>query len=157
MAVDPQRNRVTLENPAVLEREHVEAVRLRLGVALLDAVDKGLGIDQLALHVLDQTPPPRGIVVLGDKCRGKLPDLLESAIVRDDLAVEIDDEDAVCRGLQRRLEHRNGERIRAPTGFLRPRLRLRLLREGRATGRHAPNLWVQAPVTRLTGDGVASA
>ena len=144
-AVQTQRNRVPLENSPVLEVQHVEAVGLRLGVALLNAVHKELRIHELVLDVLDQPPPAAEVVVSGNQRRLQLPDFLEAAVVGDDLAIQIDDQDPVGGGFECGLQDGARERIDDSTGFLRPRLRL-----GRTLS-HGPNLWVGARVTSLTG------
>src|SRR5207247_3093263 len=98
-----QRNMVPLENPAVLEREDVEAVGLGRGIPLFDAIDEEFRIHELVLHVLDQAAATGGVVIGGDERCRNAPHFLEVSIVRDDLAAQVDDENAVGGGFQRRL------------------------------------------------------
>jgi len=144
-AVQSQRNRIPLDHPAVFEVENVEAVGLRFGVPLLNAIDEKLRIDELRLHVLDQVAASRRVAVGGDHRRRQVPDLLKAAVVGDDLPIQIDDQHSIRRGLERGLQDRDGQRIDGSTGFLRPRLRLG------PVFRHGPNVRVAARVTSLTG------
>ena len=141
MAVHPQGEGVALQDPAVLEVEDVETVRFRVGVALSDARYEGVRIGELVLDVRDEG---RGIAG-GDLLGGEPPHFLKAAIMRNDPAFVVDDQDPIRRRFERGLQHGHGEGVGHPTGFLRPRLRL-----GTACG-HGPNLRVPAPVTRLTG------
>ena len=80
-----------------------------------------------------------------DRLTAQLKDLLEAAVVGDDLPVEVDDQNPVGGGLERRLQDGDRQGIDDPTGFLRPRSSLRTALW------HGPNLRVSGPVTNLTG------
>ncbi len=103
-AVQPQRNRIPLEHAPVLEREDIETVRLRLGIPLLNPIHEQVWIRELVLHVRDQTPAARGIVVGGDELGRQVPHLLEVAVVRNDFPDQIDHQDPVGGRFERRLK-----------------------------------------------------
>ena len=55
--------------------------------------------------MLDQAPPTAGVIIGSDQGRRQVPHLFEVAIVRHDLAVEIDHQNAVGGGFKGRLKH----------------------------------------------------
>jgi len=134
--LEAERNRVALQHAPVRESQDVEAVGLGFGVPFLNPIHEQLRIDELVADMFDETPAPARVVVGGDQRRRQAPHLFEVTIVRYDVAVEIDHEDAVGGRFEDGLEHRNGQRIRDSTGFLRPWLRLGLLGGGGSACRH---------------------
>ena len=99
--IDPQRNRIALEDPAVLERQDVGAFGVRRGVQLANLLDKLLRVDELLLHMPNQL----AVVLRGDQVGRDAPHLFEAAIVRYHATIQIDNQDAVRRGFERRLEN----------------------------------------------------
>ncbi len=99
-AVEPLGHRVALEDPAVLELEHVEALGFGIGVKLLDAGRELLGVLELIEDVLQRLRVFSGL----EQDRRDPPHLREALVAGEDLAAGVDDQDAVGRGFQGRLE-----------------------------------------------------
>ncbi len=101
-ALDVLRLRVALEDAAVLEGQHIEALRVRIGVELLHLLDEAVGIAQLREHVRDG----QRVVARVEDLPREAPLPGELAVVGEDLAAVIDHQDAVGGGFQRGREER---------------------------------------------------
>ena len=109
--VDPQRDGVALEHPAVLEFQDVEALRLFFVVQLPDLLHERLGLFQVSDGIRK-----REIVVprCGDLLRN-FPQLQELPVVARDPALVVHNEDAV----RRRIQGASQERVGPPQLLLR--------------------------------------
>ena len=97
-------DRVALEDPPVLAFEDVEALGVRLPVELVDAGHERRGVLELVQHA-GHGP----LVVPGFQDLGRdAPELEEALVVRCNAAAGVDDQQAVRRGLQGRLQQREG-------------------------------------------------
>ena len=103
-AVEPLRRGVALEHAAVLELDHVERLRLRLGVELGHPLHEAVGL----AHLLEDEVQGVAVVARAQHLGGDAPHLREPLVVRNDAAVAGDGEQAVSGGLQRGLHQ--GER-----------------------------------------------
>ena len=101
LAADALRERVALEDAAVLELERVVALRLGIGVELLHLGDEGPGIAELIEHERQ-----RVVVARLERLGREPPHLDEAAVEARDGAGAVDDEDPVGGRLEGRREHR---------------------------------------------------
>ena len=103
IAVDQLRLRVALEDAAVLELEHVEALGMRAAVQLLDLGEEPIGIDELVEH-----EGQRLVIVarLDDRLRNA-PHVDELLVVAGHLAARVHHQQAVGGRICGRLVQRN--------------------------------------------------
>ena len=104
LAADPLRQRIAFEHPPVLELEQVVALRLGVGVELLDLGDERSRIAELIEHRCQRVV----VVARFEGLRWNAPHLDEAAVEARDAAHAIDDEDAVGRRFEGGGQHRVG-------------------------------------------------
>ena len=104
LAVEALREGVALEDPPVAEAQDVEALATGVVVQLADLPDEGVGVRELGEHVADEAL----VVARREDLVRDRPELGKAAVVRDDAAARVDDEDAVGGRFERGLEQGKG-------------------------------------------------
>ena len=102
LAVEQLRHRVALDDAAVGELQHVEALGLGRGVQLVDLLEEGPRVAQAVEDGREQRLVLAGL----EELRRDLPDLRETPVVGDHLALAVDHQDAVGGRLERRAQQR---------------------------------------------------
>src|ERR671935_140255 len=77
--LQPQWNRIALDDPAVLEIQDIKAVRLRIIVPFVNPVHEEFRVHELRRDALDDLPTAGDVIVGGDEIARQTPDFLEPA------------------------------------------------------------------------------
>ena len=97
---DQVRRDVALEDPAVLEPEHVEHFEGRVGPQFARLRQHGLGVLDLGAELRQDDVEPATLELVGGEAEHRQ----VLSVEEDDAAVHIDDQDGVVRRVERRLQ-----------------------------------------------------
>jgi hypothetical protein len=103
LAVDQLRQRMPLEHAAVLESKDVEGLLFGRRVQIADRLEESFRVIELIRNEGQQ----RGIVAALPQRRWYTPQRQKSLVAGGDVALPIDDQDSIGRGIERGLEERD--------------------------------------------------